>query len=49
MTHSKLLAKLVHDLSPLHLDERETGVTVKDGEHYEARHSLGDTYGVLND
>jgi hypothetical protein len=25
------------------------GVTVKDGGRYEARHSLGDTYGVLND
>jgi hypothetical protein len=24
-------------------------VTVKDGGRYEARHSLGDTYGVLND
>jgi len=33
----------------LHLDERETGVTVKDGERYEARHSLSDTYGILND
>ena len=25
MTHSKLLPKFVHDLSPPHLDERETG------------------------
>jgi hypothetical protein len=43
------LTEFVHDLSARHLDERETGMTVKDGERYEARHSLGDTYGVLND
>jgi hypothetical protein len=31
MAHSKLLSQFVHDLSPPHLHERETGVTVKDG------------------
>jgi hypothetical protein len=31
MAHSKLLSKFVHDLSPPHPHERETGVTVKDG------------------
>lgn len=30
MAHSKLLSKFVHDLSPPHLHERETGA-VKDG------------------